>query len=37
MEMQDYQHKNIALETLKKLLADEINVRTKMSVIQGKS
>ncbi|HEM7578044.1 TPA: DUF3387 domain-containing protein, partial [Serratia marcescens] len=36
MEMQDYQHKNIALETLKKLLADEINVRTKMSVIQGK-
>lgn len=36
MEMQDYQHKNIALETLKKLLADEINVRTKTSVIQGK-
>lgn len=36
MEMQDYQHKNIALETLKKLLADEINIRTKTSVIQGK-
>ncbi|EMW6873592.1 type I restriction endonuclease subunit R [Providencia vermicola] len=36
MEMQDYQHKNIALETLKKLLADEIKVRTTTSIIQGK-
>ncbi|MDF7675491.1 type I restriction endonuclease subunit R [Neisseriaceae bacterium ESL0693] len=35
-EMKDYQHKNIALETLKKLLADEITVRSNQSITQGK-
>lgn len=35
-EMKDYQHKNIALETLKKLLGDEIKVREQYSVVQGK-
>ena len=36
LEMRDYQHKNIALETLKKLLNDEIKVREQQSVTQGK-
>ena len=35
-EMKGYQHKNIALETLKKLLADEIKIRGQRSVTQGK-
>ncbi|WP_407066137.1 type I restriction endonuclease subunit R [Acinetobacter towneri] len=35
-EMKDYKHKNIALETLKKLLSDEIKVREQRSVTQGK-
>ncbi|MBF7695124.1 type I restriction endonuclease subunit R [Acinetobacter rathckeae] len=35
-EMKDYQHKNIALETLKKLLTDEIKVRGQRSVTEGK-
>lgn len=35
-EMKDYQHKNIALETLKKLLADEIKIRGQRSITQGK-
>lgn len=35
-EMKAYQHKNIALETLKKLLADEIRVRSQTSITQGK-
>ncbi len=35
-EMKDYKHKNIALETLKKLLGDEIKVREQRSVTQGK-
>jgi type I restriction enzyme R subunit len=35
-EMKDYQHKNIALETLKKLLNDEIKMRGQRSVSQGK-
>lgn len=35
-EMRGYEHKNIALETLKKLLADEIQVRENRSVAQGK-
>lgn len=35
-EMRDYEHKNIALETLKKLLNDEIKVREQHSFIQGK-
>lgn len=35
-EMKDYQHKNIALETLKKLLTDEIKIRGQRSVTEGK-
>lgn len=35
-EMKGYKHKNIALETLKKLLSDEIKVREQRSVTQGK-
>nr|WP_322782708.1 MULTISPECIES: DUF3387 domain-containing protein [Acinetobacter] len=35
-EMKDYKHKNIVLETLKKLLGDEIKVREQRSVTQGK-
>lgn len=35
-EMRDYQHKNIALEALKKLLNDEIKVRSALSVTEGK-
>jgi type I restriction enzyme R subunit len=35
-EMRDYEHKNIALKTLKKLLNDEIKVREQHSVTQGK-
>ena len=31
------QHKNIALEVLKKLISDEIKVRVKRNVVQGKS
>lgn len=35
-EMRDYEHKNIALETLKKLLNDEIKIIEQHSVTQGK-
>lgn len=35
-EMRDYEHQNIALETLKKLLNDEIKLRAQHSVTQGK-
>lgn len=35
-EMKGYKHKNIALETLKKLLGDEIKMREQRSVTQGK-
>lgn len=35
-EMRDYEQKNIALETLKKLLNDETKVREQHSVTQGK-
>lgn len=35
-DMRTYEHKNIALETLKKLLKDEIRVRESRSVITGK-
>lgn len=35
-EMKDYKHKNIALETLRKLLNDEIKVREQPSVTEGK-
>lgn len=37
MEIRDMEHKNIALETLKKLLNDEIKARTKKNLIQSKS
>ncbi|MDE9500069.1 DUF3387 domain-containing protein, partial [Xenorhabdus bovienii] len=36
LEMKEYQHRNIALETLKKLLSDEIKVRNTQSITQGK-
>lgn len=36
LEMKDYQHRNIALETLKKLLADEIRIRGARSLTQGR-
>lgn len=35
-EMRDYQHKNIALETLKKLLNDEIKARGRKSFTESK-
>lgn len=35
-EMQGYQHKNIALETLKKLLTDEIHIRERKNKVEGK-
>ncbi|OYQ85897.1 DEAD/DEAH box helicase [Wohlfahrtiimonas chitiniclastica] len=35
-EMRDYQHKNIALETLKKLLSDEVSVRERKNKVEGK-
>ena len=35
-EMKGYEHKNIALEALKKLLNDEIKARANQSVTQGK-
>ncbi|MEG2358711.1 type I restriction endonuclease subunit R [Acinetobacter sp.] len=35
-EMKGYEHKNIALEALKKLLNDEIKARVSQSVTQGK-
>lgn len=37
MEIRDMEHKNIALETLKKLLNDEIKARTRKNLIQSKS
>lgn len=37
LEVRNMEHKNIALEVLKKLLNDEIKVRTKKNLIQGKS
>lgn len=36
-EMRDMKHKNLALEVLKKLLNDEINVRAKHNVVQSRS
>ena len=35
-EMRDYQYKNIALETLKKLLSDEVKVRERKNKVEGK-
>ncbi len=37
LEIKGMEHKNIAIETLKKLLNDEIKVRTKKNLIQSKS
>jgi len=37
LEVKSMEHKNIALEVLKKLLDDEIRSRTKRNLIQGKS
>ena len=37
MEMKNYKHKNIAIETLKKLLNDEIKGRIRKNLIQGQS
>jgi type I restriction enzyme R subunit len=37
LEVKNMEHKNIALEVLKKLLDDEIRARTKKNLIQGKS
>ncbi|MCF6151671.1 MAG: type I restriction endonuclease subunit R [Candidatus Kuenenia stuttgartiensis] len=37
VEVQNMEHKNIALEVLKKLLNDEIKTRVKKNLIQGKS
>jgi type I restriction enzyme R subunit len=37
LEVQNMEHKNIALEVLKKLLNDEIKMRIKKNLIQGKS
>ncbi|MGJ3236585.1 DUF3387 domain-containing protein [Marivirga sp.] len=36
-EMRDMKHKNLALEVLKKLLNDEIKVRSKHNVVQSRS
>ena len=37
MEMKNYKHKNIAIETLKKLLNDEIKGRINKNLIQGQT
>jgi len=37
MELKNYEHKNIALEVLKKLLNEEIKVREKINLIQSRS
>ena len=37
MELKDMEHKNIALEVLKKLLNDEIKVRMNRNIVQGRS
>lgn len=37
LEVQNMEHKNLALEVLKKLLNDEIKTRLKKNLIQGKS
>lgn len=37
MELKGMEHKNIALEVLKKLLNDEIKVRMQRNLVQGKS
>lgn len=37
MELKNHEHKNIALEVLKKILHEEIRVRERMNVVQGRS
>lgn len=37
MEIKDMKHKNIAIETLKKLLKDEISVRAKTNITQSRT
>jgi type I restriction enzyme R subunit len=37
MELKNYEHKNIALEVLKKLLNEEIKVRERLNVVQSRS
>ena len=37
MELKDMEHKNIALEVLKKLLENEIKVRAKFNVVEGRT
>ncbi len=37
LEIKSMKHQNLALETLKKLLSDEIKVRSKRNLVQGKS
>lgn len=37
IELKNHEHKNIALEVLKKLLNEEIKVRERLNVVQGKS
>ncbi len=37
LELKNYEHKNIALEVLKKLLNDELKVRTKTNLVQSRS
>ncbi len=36
-ELKDYKHKNVALEVLKKLLNDELNVRARTNLVQSRS
>ncbi len=36
-ELKDYQHKNVALEVLKKLLNDELKVRARTNLVQSRS
>lgn len=37
LELKDMQHKNVALEVLKKILNDEIKARTRTNLVQSKS
>ena len=37
MELKNHEHKNIALEVLKKLLNEEIKIRERLNVVQGRS
>lgn len=37
LELKDHQHKNVALEVLKKLLNDEIKARARTNLVQSKS